>query len=35
MAVGNTRTAKGFNVLIDLLPPDGRITLRVPEEKAE
>jgi hypothetical protein len=26
---------KGFNVLIDLLPPDGRITLRVPEEKAE
>jgi len=26
---------KGFNVQIDLLPPDGRITLRIPSEKSE
>jgi len=27
--------AKGFNILIETVPLDGRISLRVPSEKAE
>lgn len=26
---------KGFNILLDVIPLDGRITLRVPSEKPE
>lgn len=29
------RDGKGYNVTLDCLPVDGKITLRVPEEKPE